>query len=846
MAGRMIGLFAAFLILDVVDSPKELLFACQSGKRLSLVRLDSVRRSFGKAALGYRFFWVGLLFFSALSSAEDLRKRIRVGGGYSVPWAYLGPEGTPTGFYIEVMKEAARREGLAFEPVFRKDGAEKALRSGDIDIWTAAVPTAERRKVLYFTSPWWSQDHYLGVLSSSPVHGVNDLVGRSVVYSATPPFTANLAEVLPGAKLLVMNDLRARFAAVCDANADAVLFHHETSLFAVTGSNEMYECRERGLRLIPVGRPIMDVSLAALPENRELADRFRARLAEMAKDQTLTRLSQYPLTGNESVAKALQAEQSEHSLRLLQLSVAFLGLMLVLGGAAHVRLRRANQRTKEALEIAEKALRVKSEFLATMSHEIRTPMTAVMGYMDMLMGTPLRHDQRRFAAEVTQATSALLTLITSILGYARPGRPAIAADETLDLAGVVDDCLAAVLLDAESKGLALTIDVDPAAPRRLCGEAVRPRQAILNLLVNAVKFTARGWVRLRVIHADGVLICVVSDSGEGIPESKRSLIFEPFTQLDSSDNRRYGGIGLGLALVADIARQLGGSIAVDSDPGGGARFTLRLPLPAAPGASGWLDIGAQGAAAILAAPDDGIEILARYLDRAGMSVVRFATVDALNSWEPPPEGRILCFVQGEVFGDVAPLWRNRRTTLVLMARLGHFRALSDAKKDAYDDILPLPAASRAVLDILQPPVARGAREYALVRRDVLVVDDNPVNRRVLSALLEKLGCRVETAKNGREAVDAAARMRYHAIFMDCQMPVMNGYEATSEIRRQPLGADLPIFGVSASIDMETRLRCEASGMSEFVPKPVTLDTLQDLLTRLAARQIIEENLRQQG
>ena len=212
----------------------------------------------------------------ALLLAQPEKPKVRVGAGYSVPWAYLAPDGTPTGLYVEAMREAARREGLDFEIVFRKDGPEKALKSGEIDVWAAAVPTDARRKTFYFTSPWWTQDHYLGVLSSSAVHGVDDLPGKLVVHSTTPPFTADLATALPGANLKPIDDLRARFAALCDGSADAVLFCQETSLFSVTGSSEFADCRERGLRLIPLGRTVMETAIAALPEKRALADRLRA------------------------------------------------------------------------------------------------------------------------------------------------------------------------------------------------------------------------------------------------------------------------------------------------------------------------------------------------------------------------------------------------------------------------------------------------------------------------------------------------------------------------------------------------------------------------------------------
>jgi signal transduction histidine kinase/ActR/RegA family two-component response regulator len=796
--------------------------------------------------LGQQTKTIVLLVFTAVASAAETPGKIRVGGGYSVPWAFLAPDGTPTGFYVEVMKEAARREGLAFEPVFRQDGPEKSLASGAIDLWTAAVPTQERRKFLYFTEPWWSQEHYLGVLASSSIRALQDVAGHSVVYAATPPFTADIREVLLGAKLRVVNDLRARFDAVCDGSADAALFYHETSLFAVTGSNEMAACRERGLRLIPVGRPVMEVAIAALPRNQALADRFRSRLRSMAEDQTLARLAAHPLTGNDSVVKLFQAEESSHFQKRLELSVAFLSVLLLLSAAAYFRLRQANRRTREALALAEDALRAKREFLATMSHEIRTPMTAVIGYMDMLMGTPLRHDQRRFAAEVSQAAQALLTLLTSILAFAKPGQPSRIDDEAFDPASVIDDCIAAVLLEAEAKGLALYPEILPAIPRRLCGDPVRLRQAILNLLVNAIKFTSSGEVRLLASYSESTLECCVSDTGIGIPQSHLASVFDPFTQLDSSDTRAHGGVGLGLAVVATIASQLGGSIHVDSQLGAGSRFTLRLPFPAVPGEPGWLGEGVSGTALVLADPDGPAAIFTRYLRHAGLSVHWFRSFGELDAWPPPTASRTLCFIDGATHGTQIPRWRNQLSCLILIGSFQYLRSVDDDCKLSFDDILPLPAGARAIREILYP-AAGFIPQPVTIRRRVLVVDDNAVNRRVLQSLLEKLGCAVDTANDGSQAVDAALGQTYAAILMDCQMPVMNGYDATAEIRRRsPSQPPVPICGVSASIDTETRARCQASGMTEFMPKPVTLENLQDLLTRLSAEQIIADHLQPGG
>jgi signal transduction histidine kinase/CheY-like chemotaxis protein len=745
----------------------------------------------------------------------------------------MAPDGSLTGFYVEVLREAARREGLGLDLRLRPDGPDRALGAGEVDIWPAVVRTPERAKRWHFTAPWWAQDHYLAVAKAGPVFGEGDLAGRTVLRGTTPPFTRRLEEEFPGARFVALADVRTRLRMLCEGRADAVLFYQETGLFAFTGSGEMDGCRERGLRILPVTKPIMEVSMAARPERAMAAERLRKRIEEMRRDGTLARLAASPMTGTESFQRLLREGEGEHRQRMMEMGLLFTGLLLAGVGTAYWRLRRANRRAEAALAAAERASKAKSDFLAMMSHEIRTPLTAVLGYTELLAGTPLRHDQRRFAGEITQATEALLTVISTILGYAHPSRTAPPPEnEQVDAPGIVDDCVAAVQLAAEDKGLCLHVEVDPGVPRRLEGPAAGLRQALLNLLNNAVKFTPAGWVRLRVRYDKDMLTCVVSDSGPGIPTEQRRTVFEAFTQLDSPDNRRQGGVGLGLAVVAEISRKLGGDIRVDDAPGGGARFVLRLPYREVAGAGGWLGAPVTGTAAVLAAPGETVDTLLLYLRSAGM--------EARLCLDPGETAAAdLVFVDGAHFA-LAPAGRSRR---ILIGPLRFLRRVPEDTVRQVDDVLPLPATCRALREILHPPSARVEAMPVRVARRVLVVDDNAVNRRVLTSLLEKLECRVDTAANGQEAVEAAENENYTVIFMDCQMPVMNGYEAAEEIRRRALGrAAAPICGISASLDHETRVRCEAAGMEEYLPKPVTMDALRDVLTRVSARQIIAENL----
>jgi len=786
---------------------------------------------------------------------EQTPKRVRVGANFAVPLAYLAPDGKPAGFFVEVMREAALREGLDVEMVMRRDSVDAALPSGEIDLWAGAVSTEERRRKLHFTEPWWSLDHYITVKEASPVQRPEDLAGKVVVFTPTPPFSIELQQLMPGARLKPMPNLRERFEALCMGQADAVLFYQETALFAVTGANEFLECRQSGLRVIPVKRPIVELAVVSLPAQKELAERFRRRIGEMMHDGSIEKLPSFRMTGDNSLVMMMQAQRLQSRQHILQISLAFAVGLAMLSVIAYARLRMANRRAVQALALARQAAQAKGEFLALMSHEIRTPMTAVLGYMDMLLNTPLRHDQRQFAIEVSQATASLLTMLTTVLDYSRSlgGNLPIQSVE-FDLASVIDDSISGVLLQAESKGLEVTVHLHRNVPATFIGDPVRIRHMVTNLATNAVKFTESGGLHVEAIcHKDAggsvTLELAVSDSGVGISKEKQALIFLPFTQVDSTDSRSTAGIGLGLAIVSDLVKQLGGTVSVESEPGNGSRFTLRLPLRSS-NEDSWLTFLRQEkecSALILSRPSRQITILEEYLEWAGYTLQRLSSVEqmgeVLTQLRVTRPNSVLCLVDGAEYGEeasraIAACREQGLTTGVTFILLGSMRYLGGPPqnvKSAFHRVLPLPAGRRALREALLPQHLPHSPEPVTIAKPILVVDDNPVNRRVLSALLEKLGCVVETANNGTEALSKALRADYGLILMDCQMPEMNGYEATEAIRKDPIrGARVHICGLSAAVDPEVRVRCLAAGMNDYLPKPVTLDGLRELVLRFSA------------
>ena len=515
----------------------------------------------------------------------------------------------------------------------------------------------------------------------------------------------------------------------------------------------------------------------------------------------------------------------------------------------------------EARDEAFASARAKSEFLANMSHEIRTPLNGVIGLTELLLDSPLAEGDREHVVTVRRCGEHLLGVINDILDFSKIEAGKMPIDSIdFEVGAVVEEAAELVAAQAQEKGVELLCDVPPEAARGVTGDPARLRQVLLNLLGNAVKFTEKGEAavegrRLRETAASVVVRIDVRDTGIGIPKDRHAAIFESFTQADGSTTRRHGGTGLGLTICRQLVHLMGGRIGLESEAGRGSTFWLELALPKAE-VDTRRSAGAERLQGLYVLVVDDNEtnrlILRRTLDAWGCRIVeaasggegleRLAACDAAGT---PVRLAILDMHMPEMDGQelarrIRDDARFADVPLVLLSSVG---ALADARQMGFAEALAKPVRQatllRAILSALgggsaERPVEQEPAFRALSERlRVLLAEDNRVNRLVAINMLKRFGCDVDAAETGREAVEAVAANEYDLVLMDVQMPEMDGFEATAEIRRREAagGRRLPIIAMTAHAMTGDQERCLAAGMDDYVAKPVTREALVAKLER---------------